>query len=215
MDESRKTDERYTTAITTDNLKMDTREHASIGDVDVLTAAAWAPARLGSALLRLASEYGSAERPRISTAGDFISHAQSVLRSTVAPPTQQMIARRAQQEADRANGQAMTLLAMRLKTLPDVRRELAMQLKAWGHDKPEDGALAIIAWWLHKVCGKCDGVRYEVIPGTGRTSGRACKACSGTGEARLPQGEMGKRAANYMDECLQVARARMRRALRP
>ena len=96
-----------------------------------------------------------------------------------------------------------------------TEKELSIQLKAWGHDKPEDGALAIVAWWLHKVCSKCDGVKYEVIPGTGRTSGRACKACSGTGEARLPHGEMGKRAANYMDECLQVARTRMRRALRP
>ncbi len=177
MDESRKTDERYTTAVSTDNLRMDTREHASIGDVDVLTAAAWAPARLGSALLRLASEYARPVRLRGMTASDAM------------------------------------LLVGQLKTLPDVRRELTMQLKAWGHDKPEDGALAIIAWWLHKVCGKCDGVKYEVIPGTGRTSGRACKACSGTGEARLPQGEMGKRAANYMDECLQVARARMHRSL--
>lgn len=70
MDESRKTDERYTTAITTDNLKMDTREHASIGDVDVLTAAAWAPARLGSALLRLASEYARPVRLQGMSASD-------------------------------------------------------------------------------------------------------------------------------------------------
>jgi hypothetical protein len=178
MDESRKTDERYTTAITTDNLKMDTREHASIGDVDVLTAAAWAPARLGSALLRLASEYDSAARAGHGTRMDA------------------------------------AMFVGKLRTLPDVRRELAMQLKAWGHDKPEDGALAIIAWWLHKVCGKCDGVKYEVIPGTGRTSGRACKACSGTGEARLPQGEMGKRAANYMEDCTHRARQQISKRLR-
>jgi len=174
-----RTDERYTTATHSDNLKSDTRDHAPILDVDVLTAAAWAPARLGSALLRLASEYARPVRLQGMSASDAI------------------------------------LLVGQLKTLPDVRRELAIQLKAWGHEKPEDGALTIVAWWLHKVCSKCDGVRYEVIPGTGRTSGRACKACSGTGEARLPQGEMGKRAANYMDECLQVARTRMRRALRP
>lgn len=173
-----RTDERYTTAITTDDLRMDTREHASIGDVDVLTAAAWAPARLGSALLRLASEYARPVRLQGMTASDAL------------------------------------LLVGQLKTLPDVRRELTIQLKAWGHDKPEDGALAIVAWWLHKVCSKCDGVRYEVIPGTGRTSGRACKACSGTGEARLPQGEMGKRAANYMDRAVYDARQSMRWRLR-
>lgn len=209
-----RTDERYTTAITTDNLRMDTREHAAIGDVDVLTAAAWAPARLGSALLRLASEYGSAERPRISTAGDFINHAQSVLRSTEVTPTQQMIAQRAQQEADRANGQAITLLAMRLKTLPDVRRELTMQLKAWGHDKPEDAALAIVAWWLHRVCGKCEGRGYDVIPGTARLSAKACKACHGSGESRVPQGDAGRRLANHMDDCLSRARQSIKNRLR-
>ena len=174
-----RTDERYTTAITTDNLKMDTREHAAIGDVDVLTAAAWAPARLGSALLRLASEYARPVRLQGMTASDAL------------------------------------LLVGQLKTLPDVRRELAIQLKAWGHDKPEDGALAIIAWWLHKVCSKCQGRGFDVVPNTGRLSASRCKACDASGEAKLPQGEMGRRAANYIDDCLQVARARMRRALRP
>lgn len=174
-----RTDERYTTAITADNLKMDTREHASIGDVDVLTAAAWAPARLGSALLRLASEYARPVRLQGMSASDAI------------------------------------LLMDQLKTLPDVRRELSIQLKTWGHVKPEDGALSIIAWWLHKVCGKCHGRGYDVVPGTARLSAKPCRACDGSGEARLPMGEMGKRAANFMDECLQVARTRMRRALRP
>lgn len=178
-DAPRTTDERYTTAITTDNLKMDTREHASIGDVDVLTAAAWAPARLGSALLRLASEYARPVRLHGMSASDAL------------------------------------LLMSQLKTLPDVRMELAIQLKAWGHDKPEDAALAIVAWWLHRVCGKCHGRGYETVPGTARLSAKACNGCCATGEARVPQGEMGRRAANYMDECLQVARTRMRRALRP
>lgn len=172
-----RTDERYTTAITTDNLKMDTREHAAIGDVDVLTAAAWAPARLGSALLRLASEYARPVRLQGMSASDVL------------------------------------LLVGQLKTLPDVRRELAIQLKAWGHDKPDEGALSIIAWWLHRVCGKCEGRGFEVAPGTARLSAKGCKSCCATGEARVPQGEMGKRAANYMDECLQIARARMHKSL--
>lgn len=178
MDESRKTDERYTTAITADNLKMDTREHASIGDVDVLTAAAWAPARLGSALLRLASEYARPVRLQGMSASDAI------------------------------------LLMGQLKTLPDVRRELSIQLKAWGHDKPTDAALAIIAWWLNKVCGKCHGRGYDVVPGTARLSDKPCRACDGSGEARLPMGEMGKRAANFMDDCTHRARQQISKRLR-
>ena len=177
-DAPRTTDERYTTAITTDNLRMDTREHASIGDVDVLTAAAWAPARLGSALLRLASEYARPVRLHGMTASDAM------------------------------------LLVGQLKTLPDVRRELTMQLKAWGHDKPEDGALAIIAWWLHKVCGKCHGRGYDVVPGTARLSAKVCRSCDGSGEARIPCGEYGKRMANFMDECVYSARGSIRMRLR-
>lgn len=213
MDEIRTTEERYTTAITADNLKMDTREHASIGDVDVLTAAGWAPSRLGSALLRLASEYDSSSRAAPRDAGDFLMHAAAQLRDALRPISVEAVQRRARVVAKEAAENEALLFMQRLKTLPDVRRELAIQLKQWGHDKPEDAALAIVAWWLHKVCSKCNGVKYEVIPGTGRTSGRACKACSGTGEARLPQGEMDKRAANYMDDCVQIARARMHKSL--
>lgn len=172
-----RTDERYTTAITTDNLRSDTRDHAPIGDVDVLTAAAWAPARLGSALLRLATEYARPVRLQGMAASDAI------------------------------------LLMGQLKTLPDVRRELALQLEAWGHDKPADGALAIIAWWLHRVCGKCEGRGYDTVPGTARLSAKVCRGCGATGEAKVPQGEMGKRAANYLDECLSRARQSMRSRL--
>lgn len=178
MDESRKTDERYATAITTDNLRSDTRDHAPIGDVDVLTAAAWAPTRLGSALLRLATEYARPVRLQGMAASDAI------------------------------------LLMGQLKTLPDVRRELALQLEAWGHDKPADGALAIIAWWLHRVCGKCEGRGYDVIPGTARLSAKACKACHGSGESRVPQGDAGRRLANHMDDCLSRARQSIKNRLR-
>lgn len=173
-----RTDERYTTAITTDNLKMDTREHASIGDVDVLTAAAWAPARLGSALLRLASEYDSASR------------------------------------AGQGSRMDAALFVGRLRTLPDVRRQVALQLAAWGVEKPEDAALAIAAWWLKRVCGKCHGRGFEVVPGTARLSAKQCRACDSSGEARVPAGEQGRRAANWLDECLSRGRQSIRQRLR-
>ena len=178
MTEAIHTDERYTTAIQSDNLRMDTREHAPISDVDVCTAAAWAPARVGGALLRLASEYSRPMRVQGMSATDAI------------------------------------LLMGQLKTLPEVRDQLAVQLQRWGHDRPVDGALAVLAWWLHRVCGKCHGRGYDVVPGTARLSAKQCRGCDGAGEARVPQGEHGKKLANYMDECLHIARHRMRGILR-
>lgn len=175
MTEAIRTDERYTTAIQSDNLRMDTREHAPVSDVDVCIAAAWAPARLGSALLRLVSEYGRPMRLHGMSATDAI------------------------------------LLMGQLKTLPEVRTQLAVMLHRWGHAQPVEGALAVISWWLHRVCGKCDGRGHDVVPGTARLSAKQCRACDGSGEARVPHGEHGKKAANYMDECIEWARHDMRR----
>lgn len=174
-----RTDERYAAATHSDDLKSDTRDHAPILDVDVLTAAAWAPARLGSALLRLASEYDSASRAGQGTRMDA------------------------------------ALFVGRLRTMPDVRRQVALQLTAWGHDKPEETALAIIAWWLKRACGKCHGRGFDVVPGTARLSAKQCRACDATGEARVPGGEVGKRAAIWLDDCVQRGRQSIRQRLRP
>lgn len=171
-------DERYTIAITTDNLKMDTRDHAPIGDVDVLTAAGWSRARIGSALLRLASEFDGAVRSSANTRTDA------------------------------------ALFIGKLRTLPAVRLQLAWQLMQWGVDNSDDVAMGVLAWWLHKVCNKCHGRGYEVVSGTGRLSARQCDRCSGTGEKRLPNGENGRRAANFLDDCAQRARHQISNHLR-
>lgn len=173
-----RTDERYTTAITSSNLKMDTRDGAPVGDADVCAASAWAKSELGSALLRLATEYGRPIRLQGMSPSDAI------------------------------------LLMGRLKTLPKVQRELALEIKKWGHERPDEAALSIIAWWLHRVCGKCEGRGYDVIPGTARLSAKACKACHGSGESRVPQGDAGRRLANHMDDCLSRARQSIKNRLR-
>lgn len=174
-----RTDERYTTAITTDDLKSDTRDHAPIGDVDVLTAAGWAPARIGTALLRLASEYDSAARAGQGTRMDA------------------------------------ALFVGRLRSLPSVRAQLAMQLAKW--DAPDAYALslALLAWWLKRVCSKCHGRGFDVVPGTARLSAKQCRACDASGEARVPGSEVGKRAAIWLDDCVQQGRQSIRQRLRP
>lgn len=103
----------------------------------------------------------------------------------------------------------------KLRTLPEVRVQLAMQLAVWAVDNAHDEELKIIAWWLHKVCGKCHGRGYDVVPGTGRLSGNACRSCDGSGQARIPCGESGKRMANFMDDCVQRARQSIKKRLLP
>lgn len=178
MDESRKTDERYTTATGSHNLRSDTRDQAPIGDVDVMTAAGWSRSRIGASLLRLASEFDSAAR------------------------------------AGHGSRMDAALFVGRLRTLPEVRIQLGVQLAKWGAEKADDAALRIIAWWLHHVCGKCGGGGFDVIPGTGRQSAKRCQACDGTGKMRVPCGDMGKKAANWMDDCIQSARGSIKSRLR-
>ena len=89
-----------------------------------------------------------------------------------------------------------------------------MQLAAWKVDDAHESALRILAWWLHKVCGKCHGRGYDVVPGTARLSAKVCMACDGSGEARIPCGESGKRMANLIDECVYSARQGIGKRLR-
>lgn len=55
-------EEMYQTANNASNLRMDTRDDAPRGAVDVVTAAGWSPVRMGSALMRLHSEYDGGEQ---------------------------------------------------------------------------------------------------------------------------------------------------------
>lgn len=173
-DAPRTTEERYTTAVTTSNLRCDTHDHASIGDVDVLIAAGWSQSRTGAALLRLASEYDSAARAGHGTRMDA------------------------------------AMFVGKLRTLPKVRIQIAMQLAAWKVDDAHEAALLILAWWLHKVCGKCHGRGYDVVPGTARLSAKSCRSCDGSRESRIPCGDVGLRAANWLDECIMSARHSIR-----
>jgi len=93
------------------------------------------------------------------------------------------------------------LLMGRLKTLREVRVELTAQMTRWKVVDAIDKAPAVILWWLDQTCHSCNGTK---LAASGR--GSICKVCRGTGQSRLPMGEEGKRLANYMDDCVDVAR---------
>lgn len=196
-------DEIYTTATHASNLRVhvdaDRRSQA-----DVLIAAAWNTSRLGSALLRLHSEFDGAQHPRRLTADAVKVMAQSMAGH-----------REAVKLADHWYRNEVALMMARLKSLPEVRHQLTMQAAKWGIFQPQDVAAAVLIWWLDRQCPQCHGVKFQVIEGTPSLSHKLCKCCRGTGEARLPHMSEGRRLANHIEDCIGAARHNIRRRLRP
>jgi hypothetical protein len=73
----------------------------------------------------------------------------------------------------------------------------------------------VIRYWLDQTCTRCDGTKWEVVPGTRRQSTKLCKQCSGSGFAELPHGQDGRRLANYMDQAAHRYSAKMKARRRP
>lgn len=180
-------EERYTNAVVSTDLKCDTRDGAPIGDADVMIAAGWSKSRIGSALLRLHTEFDGAARPR---------------------PMQGT-----SEAAAHHNRTEATLFFGKLKSLPAVLPEIAFEVAKWGAERPGRTAEAVLIWWLDKNCPKCHGRKFELIPGTGRMSGKVCKYCSGSGERIIPHGLIGKRTATFLDDCVHRARQQIGRSL--
>lgn len=108
---------------------------------------------------------------------------------------------------------------MRLHTRPDrngleqVHAQIMLQATFWGIERPAAVSAAVLSWWLRRVCGVCHGVRLEAIADTPSLSSRPCKACKGTGEAKLAYGDSGKRLAEWLDICKVHAAASIKKRL--
>ena len=163
-------DETYQTAGNTSDLTVEADKR---GAADVLIAAGWSPTRVGSALMRLQSEFDAAQR----------------------------------QGAGRTDAQ---LLRIKLRSLAAVNEQVTLQATAWGMADAEVKAGAAVLWWLDRACRRCTGRRFELIPGTPALSNRLCKACGGIGEAQIPNGQEGRRLANYLDQCVHRAKQSMK-----
>lgn len=180
-------EERYSSATNTSTMKMEVERSMP---VDVLTAAGWSQSRIGSALLRLHSEFDAAEKPRLhksphtsrKDAHAWLLHEQKILMG-------------------------------KLKTLPAVRGQIEEHLKSWGMAEPATQVAAVLLWWLDQTCHACHGTKYEVVAGTNRQSGRLCRCCQGSGLMPVPHGQDGKRLANWLDGCTQLARTQISKSL--
>lgn len=202
-DEKPGIEERYTVATSASNLKLDTRDGSPGRPVDVIIAAGWNESRIGGALLRLHTEYDGSEKPRMASREDFM------------PPGRQDRDQRkaAARRAHEFNLHELGLLLQKLKSLPAVREQLTIQMIKWRAAEAESKAIDILRWWLAQACPDCGGTKFKTAEGTGRHTGKVCETCLGTGKRELPHGQEGRRLANFMDQCVERARASIGRRL--
>lgn len=194
-DEIRTIEESYEAGCTASNLKVKTEER---GPADILIAAGWAHARLGLALLRLRSEWVSAEKPK------HISYSQMrELANKYDLPIKE-----AQHMTDLWMENELKLLLLKLKTLKDVRRQLDLIAERKGIAREAVGP--VILHHLDPTCKPCSGHGKTLIPGTPSLSAHDCQHCRGTGKTKLPYGEAGKYLANAMDASIQSAKYAMK-----
>lgn len=202
------TEERYVSATHSSNLRCETGEDAPLGDTAILIAAGWSPSRIGSAMLRLHSEYDGVSHPRRMTQAAIDAYAATL---TGTPKDK---AAQAQQDAHTWHMHEQAIMLGRMKSLPAVREQLTIVADRYNMDNPARIASAVLLHWLQDVCPECHGVQREVIKDTPSLSAVACPACHGTGKARLPYGEAGRRLLGFIEDALDSARASIKRRLR-
>lgn len=217
-------EEQYTSATQATSLVVDP-DHS--GAADKLIASGWSKSRLGSALLRLHSEADRTPEPvrvhergiealameiareRCRKENEGIKEIRK--RSSPAVREADMIVARNQVHEWYLHDQALRL--QRLKSLPEVRGQLASW--AWASDIPNplEVVAAALQWWLTKRCNVCLGQKWKVIPGTGRLSQLPCEACEGTGKPPKPHGALTTMVVVYIGECIAASRASMAQRL--
>jgi hypothetical protein len=197
-------EERYLTAINTSNLRV-TAERT--GAADVIMACAWSPSHLGSALLRLRTEFDSSERPRKITQ-DAINR----FALTLAGKPEEKAAR-AEQIARGWHLHEVGILLQKLKSLPSVRHQITLKAIEWEIDDPEITAVAVLIWWLDKTCPECQGRKWRVVLGTPSLSGKVCGRCRGCGEAFFPYRDGSHRILAHIEHCVRESRASIKKRL--
>lgn len=208
-------EERYSSATNTSTMKMEVERSMP---VDVLTAAGWSQSRIGSALLRLHSEWDAVEKPTRPSPGRIaalVGTAQSAIKDVKADLDKygRLTPNGARIYAQAWHRHEAGLLLGKLKTLPAVRGQVEEHLKSWGMAEPATQVAAVLLWWLDQTCHACHGTKYEVVAGTNRQSGRLCRCCQGSGLMPVPHGQDGKRLANWLDGCTQLARTQISKSL--
>lgn len=201
-EEKRGVEEAYQCASTSSNLRLMESDRQGRCDADVLIAAGLSKQAIGSAAIRLRGEWDRAEKPRVMAKEQAIRVASSMPPARKDETVMQRLARHYAQE--------LILLSGKLKSFRAVAEPLADRM---GISK--EVAAATVLWWLDQKCQACGGTKWQVVEGSNRHGNKLCRPCGGSGYSRAPSAEVGKKAANYIDDCVQDARTLIKKRLRP
>lgn len=209
-DERRTTEEAYVSASTTSNLKLGPADGPN-RDADTIIAAGMSSSVVGACLIRLHGEWSKVEKPR------FLAKEEAERLIAAAPKA---AGQKQASAADRLTAHythETAIMLGKLKSFRQAHSYLTAHLTAWD-SRPEamlkQTALEVLIWWLDKQCKTCGGTKYEVAAGTNRHTNRPCRSCRGTGIAKLPRAEDGRRLANFIDDSCQDAKTSISRRLR-
>jgi hypothetical protein len=216
-------DERLASAANTSNLRLDVREGSPRGDADMLTAAGWTSKTveyvIGRHLIALDSEWDRAEHPRAPLPHDIeriVAKLPPMVDIEVAAPdgskTRKSVPRLVAAKAEAAKWYDLERqrLLGKLKTMPAAQAGLVKWAEEKGIEDAAAKVRAALFWWLDRQCPRCNGTKYEVVPGTNRQSNRTCRpapdGCEGTGERHLPHGKDGRLIEAHMIDSMHRAR---------
>lgn len=229
-DEKRGVEEQYVSATTTSDLRC-VVDSDTQGAVEIIAAAGMSKSLAGSCFIRLHGEWSSAEKPRLQSPEAIRKLADSLTFDQLAKmrvdlkissianlkpsPVLAEIAAKAQARAWYIT--EVEMLLGKLKSFRSALDYMVAQLGKWDK-RPElmirQTCTEVLIWWLDKKCLTCNGTKWKVAAGTNRHSNQPCMTCRGTGESRLPRADDGRRMANFLDDCCQVARTSIKSRLR-
>ena len=220
-------EERYNSATNTSNLKVEARRQMP---ADMLIAAAWSPSRLGAALMRLHSEWDGAEKPLRPTAERIDQLAASLPRikegqrkvDDVMVDNMVLDMKAARRQAHDWYMHELKILFQKLKTMPEVRQQLAIWTYQQGFLDPERHTAEILSWWLDHTCPVCNGRGKQLIVGSPIKSHRNCQQCKGSGKTPIPFDHddplyvmESRQMLEHIGDCLTRARASLKQRLHP
>ena len=195
-DEKRGIEEAYQCAGSSSNLRVEAERRS---DADVLIAAGWTPGMLGSAAIRLRGEWDRSEKPRL------LAKIEAQKLAAAEPPSA-----RGATAVQVHYWQQLRELSGKLKSFRAVWDPLTGHMGGDWRASRE-----VIMWWLDQNCAKCGGTKFDVVKGTNRHGAKLCRPCGGSGLAQAPHGQAGRKAANFLDDAVQIARTSIKRRLRP
>lgn len=228
-DEKRGVEEQYASATTTSDMRV-VVDSEKQGDAETIIAAGMSKSVAGACFMRLHSEWSRSEKPRLPSA-------QAVRKLAESLTFDQLVKMRADlglasignlrpsavvaQMAAEAQAKAwyvaeVEMLLGKLQSFRAAKGHLLSHLESWStHPEAlqEQISVEALVWWLDKQCKVCNGTKYEVAPGSNRQNGKPCKACRGTGESKIPRADAGRMLANYLDDCVQIARTSIKKRL--